>query len=542
MPRQPRSWVLNNSPINGVSQAAGSTGLFMSGGKGEISRIIDLELLAAHYREACNVLIFEDLHCSDSLEAVRAAVKGKKLDSVVLAGESPLFYKTTRNGDLLLRVLQEAGINSNRIAVVNLKEQAALPHRAMPAEATKKAKTLIDVGLEKVRLSKDVGMIEVSPRKTVMVIGTTTGAFFAAQRLLERGFHIIFIGNIREMDVAEVSAGIVPTMACVRNHPNVTFHDASLDELYGYAGNFRIRLKGNINLRAGGIVVAIGDDLELTSSLYPFLRLERDNAGHFKKIYSDTSVTETVNPGIFLVPHSGSLAMTIACADSAAMSVDTLLKRHSIRHELFVSEVDANICGGCGTCIKTCLFHAAELDPVSKLSSTNIKRCVGCGNCVSACPTGARDQVSANTQYLLSAVRILSSYEPPNGIKLLYIVCEGCGYQSLDFAGREGLEYPTSMMPLSVRCAGRIDTQFILEAFREGFTGVVICKCGEDRCLNIVGNTDLDRRANLFRAVLNSRGISPERLRIFGVSDCDGNSCVKGAVEFVEHLKKMGRG
>ena len=69
-----------------------------------------------------------------------------------------------------------------------------------------------------------------------------------------------------------------------------------------------------------------------------------------------------------------------------------------------------------------------------------------------------------------------------------------------------GLEYPTGVMPLSVRCAGRLDTQFILEAFKQGFTGVVICKCKDDHCLNIVGNTDLDRRANLFRAVLSSRG------------------------------------
>ncbi|MBI5640328.1 MAG: hydrogenase iron-sulfur subunit [Nitrospirae bacterium] len=533
---------MSDSGMNRDMRAVARTGLFMSEGEGEISRIIDLKSLARHYKKSFPVLTFRNLHSSGSLDSIRAEVKQKRLDSVVLAGESPLFYSTTRNGDLLLRILQDAGINSNRIAIVNLKEQAALPHRTVPAEATKKARALIDVGLEKVRLSKDVGMIEVAPKKTVAVIGTTAAGLFAAQRLLERGFHIFFIDRVMMRDVSAYKTDVMPTLAYVKRHSDAIFHDSPLEELYGYAGNFRIKLKDGVNLRAGGIVVAIEDDLEFTERLYPFLRLERDNEGYFKTIFSDTSVTETVNPGIFLIPHGTSFATTIASADSAAMSLDTLLKRHSIRHELFVSEVDADICGGCGTCIKTCLFHAAELDPVSKLSSTNIKRCVGCGNCVSACPTGARDQVSANTEYLLSAIKILSSYEPPGGIKLLYLVCEGCGYHSLDYAGREGLEYPTSVMPLSVRCAGRIDTQFILEAFREGFSGVVICKCAEDRCLNIVGNTDLDRRANLFRAVLNSRGISPERLRIFGVSDCDGSSCVKGAVDFIEHLGKMGRG
>jgi len=96
-------------------------------------------------------------------------------------------------------------------------------------------------------------------------------------------------------------------------------------------------------------------------------------------------------------------------------------------------------------------------------------------------------------------------------------------------------------MPLGVRCAGRIDTQLILEAFQEGFDGVVICKCKDDHCLNIVGNTDLDRRANLFRTVLKSRGIATERLRIFGVTECEGASCVGSAIEFIDYLRNIGR-
>ncbi len=517
------------------------TGLFISKGEGEISAVVNVAALSKHYGKTIPVAVFNNLHSASGVNAIREEVRKRGIDSVVLAGESPLFYRKTRNGDLVLNMLYDAGINPNRIAIANLREQVSLPHRSEPAEATKKSRALIDVALEKVRLSKDVGMIEVSPKKTVAIIGTEPGGIFAAQRLLERGFHVCFIDKVPVRDLKSLKRQVMPTLAYVKNHPDASFYKATLDELYGYAGNFRIRLKGDINLRAGGIIVAIGDDVEFAGELYPFLRIERDGSGRLKNAYSDTSVTETSNPGIFLIAHDIAPAAVLAVADSAAMSLDSLLSRHSIKHELFVSEVDADICGGCGTCIKTCMFHAAELDPVEKLSSTNIKKCVGCGNCVSSCPTGARDQVSANTQYLMSAIRTLSTYEPPNGVKILYIICEGCGYPSLDHAGRIGIEYPTSVMPLSVRCAGRIDTQFILEAFRVGFNGVVICKCKDDHCLNIVGNLDLDRRANLFRAVLKSRGISPERLRIFGVNECDGASCVGGAVEFIGYLKKMGR-
>lgn len=516
------------------------TGLFISGGEGEISRTVDVKRLASHYRKSFPVSVFKNLHSSSSIRAIEKQVRERDFDSVVLAGESPMYYRTTRNGDLVLRTLQEAGINPNRIAIANIREQVSLPHRSEPAEATKKARVLIDVAIEKARMSKDVGMIEVSPKKTVAVIGTTPGGIFAAHRLLERGFHVLFIDKVPIRKLGDFRGQVMPTLAYVKNHPNAGFYTASLGELYGYAGNFRIGLKDGTSLRAGGIIIAIGDDPDLTHELYPLLRIERDVHGYFKTAISDTSVTETVNPGIFLIPHGIPFASVLSFADSAAMSLDALLSRHSIRHELFVSEVNEEICGGCGTCIKTCIFHAAEMDQIRRLSSTNIKRCVGCGNCVSACPTGARDQVSASTGYLLSAINILSSYTPPNGIKLLYIACEGCGYQSLDHAGRIGIEYPTSVMPLSVRCAGRIDTQFILEAFSAGFTGVVICKCQDEHCLNVVGNIDMDRRANLFRAVLNSRGISPDRLRIFGVSDCDGGACVGGAVEFIGYLKTIG--
>lgn len=518
-----------------------NVGLFISEGEGEISKVVDVKSLADQYKNSIPAAIFNNLHSSTSLKAVRKEVEDRKLDSVVLAGESPLFYRKIRNGDILLKMLYAAGINPNRIGFANLREQVSMPHRAEPAEATKKAKMLVDVAIEKVRLSRDVEMIEVSPTKTIAIIGTTPGGFFAAHRLLERGFHIHFIDKKAIRDIKTLKNQTMPTLAYIKNHPNVHFHVSQIEELYGYAGGFRIKLKEDINLRVGGIVVAIGDDLRFTEELYPFVRLERDEKGYFKTILSDTAVTETVQQGMFLIPEAATLTTTLAFADSTAMSLDSLLNQNSIKHELFVSEVDADVCGGCGTCIKTCIFHAAELDPLEKLSSTNIKRCVGCGNCVSACPTGARDQISATTKYLLSAIRILSSYEPPNGIKVLYLLCEGCGYPSLDYAGRIGLEYPTSVMPLSVKCAGRIDTQFILEAFKVGFNGVVICKCKDDHCLNIVGNTDVERRANLFRAVLQSRGISPERLRIFNVTECEGGSGVGGAVEFINYLRNLGR-
>jgi|Deesub1362B_J571_1020462.scaffolds.fasta_scaffold00107_9 heterodisulfide reductase subunit A-like polyferredoxin/coenzyme F420-reducing hydrogenase delta subunit len=518
-------------------------GLFISEAEGVISKSIDLQWIINQYSHLPSVKIFTNILSDSSIKAIKEEIISKDLQGVVLAGESPLFYNRIKNGDFIIRTIKEAGVNFNHIGFANIKEQVALPHRSTPMEATRKAKVLIDVAVEKVRLSKAVKEIEVTPKKSVAIFGTTVGGIFAAAELLRRGYRIHFIDHTEDIrDLRDMKAKVMPTLGYIKSHEMVSFHFSDVNDLYGYAGNFRISLENGDSIRAGGIIVAVDDDILYTTKLYPFLRIERDSSGYFKHIDSDTSTVETVIEGIALIPklNSPPLSSIIMMADAASVYIDSILSQKEIHHELFVSEVDENVCGGCGTCIKTCIFHAAELDPVKKLSSTNIHRCVGCGNCVAACPTGARDQIAAPTGFLLSAVRILSSYNPPEGIKVLYILCDGCGYPSLDEAGKIGIEYPTSVLPLRVRCGGRVDTQIILDAFREGFDGVVICKCMDDHCMNIIGNLDLDRRVNLFRSVLRSRGIEPERLRVLSLPKCDGVSCVGNAVEFIDHLKKIG--
>jgi F420-non-reducing hydrogenase iron-sulfur subunit len=517
-------------------------GLFLSKVDGSVSSTIDLNYLASQFSGLSVVKIFENLLSTTPHIKIPEEIKKHKLDGIVLAGHSPLFYKKVRNADRIFDILQKAGINANKIAVVNLKEQIALPHRSAPQEATQKAKVLIEVALEKIRMSKEVEHVGVTPKKHILIIGSTPSGLFAGQRLAERGYNIVYLNeSLKELEGSEKEL-LRPTLAYLRNSRNVRFIESSIKDLYGYPGNFRILLADGDKIRAGAIIVSIPKNSAYTEKLYPFLRLDRDEEGYFRNLISETATVETAQAGIFMIPHTEgrSLSTMISLADSANTIVNKLLGHGDIQHELFVSEVDKEVCGGCGTCIKTCIFHAAEIDQVTKLSSTNFKRCVGCGNCVSACPTGARDQVSATTKYLISAIKILSSYNAAEGPKVLFIACEGCGYPSLDFAGESGIEYPANLLPLSVRCAGRIDTQLILEAFKYGFDGVAICKCHDNHCLNIVGNLDLDRRANLFRSVLRSRGIESERLRIFGTTECEGGFCVNNAVSFVEYLKGLG--
>jgi len=188
------------------------------------------------------------------------------------------------------------------------------------------------------------------------------------------------------------------------------------------------------------------------------------------------------------------------------------------------------------------MFKASSIDPLKKISVIDEQRCKGCGNCVTSCPTGARDLLTYPQKFMTKAIEILAGACDSGEPKVLAFLCEGCGYSALDLAGIQGLEYNTNVMPLGIRCGGNIDTQLILEAYKQGFDGVIICKCSDSDCRNIVGNTDLDRRANLFRDILRSRGIDSENLRIVESMRENSNICAQSVNELYEEIKNNGGG
>jgi heterodisulfide reductase subunit A-like polyferredoxin len=53
----------------------------------------------------------------------------------------------------------------------------------------------------------------------------------------------------------------------------------------------------------------------------------------------------------------------------------------------FYSEVDSELCTGCGICVDNCQLGAPVLNDGTV--TINLDRCIGCGNCVVSCPSNA---------------------------------------------------------------------------------------------------------------------------------------------------------
>lgn len=53
----------------------------------------------------------------------------------------------------------------------------------------------------------------------------------------------------------------------------------------------------------------------------------------------------------------------------------------------YVSQVDEDLCIGCGDCVTYCQFNALEV--VDGMNHVVYKECMGCGICTSKCGQGA---------------------------------------------------------------------------------------------------------------------------------------------------------
>ena len=119
--------------------------------------------------------------------------------------------------------------------------------------------------------------------------------------------------------------------------------------------------------------------------------------------------------------------------------------------------------------------------------------CHGCGTCVAECPQDAITQMHFTDAQILAQIRAALEDKPEE--KILAILCNWCSYAGADLAGTSRFEYPPSVRAIRVMCSGRVDRDFILEAFKLG-AGVVMvgaCHLPYD-CHYISGNYKMNRR------------------------------------------------
>jgi F420-non-reducing hydrogenase iron-sulfur subunit len=128
------------------------------------------------------------------------------------------------------------------------------------------------------------------------------------------------------------------------------------------------------------------------------------------------------------------------------------------------------------------------------------------------------------------------TFEP----RILGFLCNWCSYTGADLAGTARMKYPPNMVAIRVMCSGRVDPAFILDAFRSGADGVIVCGCHPGDCHYVEGNYKCMRRIPLTKSLLEGMGLDPRRLRLEWVSASEGGRFQQVVSEFTEEIRALG--
>lgn len=118
--------------------------------------------------------------------------------------------------------------------------------------------------------------------------------------------------------------------------------------------------------------------------------------------------------------------------------------------------------------------------------------------------------------------------------------CNWCTYTAADLAGVSRIKYAPNARVIRVMCSGRVDPQFVLDAFAKGADGVLIGGCHPGDCHYVEGNYKTLRRVTFLHRLLQELGIEKERLQLEWISASEGDRVRAAVNDLVEKLRELG--
>ncbi len=130
----------------------------------------------------------------------------------------------------------------------------------------------------------------------------------------------------------------------------------------------------------------------------------------------------------------------------------------------------------------------------------------------------------------------MSDFHP----NIVAFLCNWCSYAGADKAGGQKLHYTSDVKLIRVMCSGRVDPQFILDAFRKGADGVMVLGCHPGDCHYRSGNLKTMKRIKLLTSTLIQFGINPDRLKLDWVAAGESEEFQRVANEMSRIVSSLG--
>ncbi len=287
--------------------------------------------------------------------------------------------------------------------------------------------------------------------------------------------------------------------------------------------------------------------------LAEMLKVNVDETGFFKGLYSKFRTSETNQAGIFVAGTAiapADIPTTITKAAHAASHLDLLLSKGLVEKRFPVAEIDNDKCTLCEICVGACPFGAIDVIAVANPGikvQVNPLSCLGCGQCVSSCPAACINIDYYREDQILSQVEglLYDNGETPDPI-IITLACWECAYASTDFIGQGCLtdkefRYPDNVRILPVQCTGNVSARLIQKTFELGADGIIVLGCFEDKCHYDSGSKASTIRVHLLKQMLKLSGINPDRLEKETVYTESSNRFVETARKMAKKLEEIGK-
>jgi coenzyme F420-reducing hydrogenase delta subunit len=110
-------------------------------------------------------------------------------------------------------------------------------------------------------------------------------------------------------------------------------------------------------------------------------------------------------------------------------------------------------------------------------------------------------------------------------------------------------DYVRSLLPgeahagfvlMQLNCTARMEAEFAIKAYAEGYDGVLVLGCGLGDCHYREGNLQALKRLTLLKDILALSGIYPERLGFFWVSPFDEEAIKRSISSYIDGVIAVG--
>ena len=229
---------------------------------------------------------------------------------------------------------------------------------------------------------------------------------------------------------------------------------------------------------------------------------------------------------------------SVTQAGAAAARSSILLNAGKVKIEAITAVLSSKAdCNFCGLCARVCPYNAIQ-PPVKKTSTFPYiveAACHGCGTCSAECPTDAISMRHFSDRQIMAQIEAILAKDKPDNV--VVFACNWCSYAGGDNAGTSRLQYPATSRLIRTMCSGRVDSEFVLHAFKLGAPVVLVSGCHFSDCHYINAVTWTQRRIEKVWDKLEKLGIRPERLQLEWISAAEGQKFAR-VMKAVEEIRQ----